>query len=261
MKLSLLVCGLLGFSALASAQRGAVFGGRTNVSPSGFGNVVFPGTGGPPIVRNSLGAFPPSSFASRLGATVGGFRQRGGYGRYGSPFVGAYGQGGGYGYGGIPAVVPYPIFVGGYGGFGSYPQDPNVTIIYQQPPPGYQQPVQPSSPVTINQNFGAETTREEPRAEAAPTRPDLSLYQPAEPRPAVSADAANELPYYLIAYKDSSIHSAVGFWQDGDTLHYLTAGNVHNQASIDLIDIETTERLNRSRKVPPVQLIRPRARR
>jgi hypothetical protein len=32
---------------------------------------------------------------------------------------------------------------------------------------------------------------------------------------------------------------------DGDTLHYFTAGNVHNQASLALVDREFTERLNK----------------
>ena len=32
---------------------------------------------------------------------------------------------------------------------------------------------------------------------------------------------------------------------DGDTIHYFTAGNKHNQASVSLIDRELTGRLNR----------------
>jgi hypothetical protein len=35
------------------------------------------------------------------------------------------------------------------------------------------------------------------------------------------------------------------YWVDGDTLHYLTAGNVHNQVSLSLVDRPFTERLNK----------------
>ena len=37
----------------------------------------------------------------------------------------------------------------------------------------------------------------------------------------------------------------MAYWADGDTLHYFTTGNIHNQASMSLIDRELTERLNR----------------
>jgi len=37
----------------------------------------------------------------------------------------------------------------------------------------------------------------------------------------------------------------VAYWVDGETLHYFTTGNTHNQASLSLIDRELTERLNR----------------
>jgi endonuclease YncB( thermonuclease family) len=60
-----------------------------------------------------------------------------------------------------------------------------------------------------------------------------------EPEPA--ADSAR----YLLAFKDHTIYSAVAYWVDGDTMHYFTTGNTHNQASISLIDRELTERLNR----------------
>ena len=55
--------------------------------------------------------------------------------------------------------------------------------------------------------------------------------------------------YYLIAFKDNSIYSAVAYWVDGDTLHYFTSGNTHNQVSMSLVDRALTERLNRERKV------------
>jgi hypothetical protein len=36
----------------------------------------------------------------------------------------------------------------------------------------------------------------------------------------------------------------VAYWVDGDTIHYFTSGNTHNQASVSLIDRALTRRLN-----------------
>ncbi len=60
-----------------------------------------------------------------------------------------------------------------------------------------------------------------------------------------------------MAFKDHTIYSAVAYWVDGETLHYFTTGNTHNQASISLIDRELTNRLNRELgldfKLPPAK--------
>jgi endonuclease YncB( thermonuclease family) len=72
----------------------------------------------------------------------------------------------------------------------------------------------------------------------------VSAYQTAAQSP-VEAGFSNT--YYLLAFKDNSIYSAVAYWVDGDTLHYFTSGNRHNQASISLLDRELTTRLNRER--------------
>ena len=47
-----------------------------------------------------------------------------------------------------------------------------------------------------------------------------------------------------MAFKDHTIYTAVAYWVDGDTLHYFTSGNTHNQVSLSLVDRELTERLN-----------------
>jgi len=160
--------------------------------------------------------------------------------------VGSFGNK--HGFGPVAYPVAFPVFIGGYGGYeGYYPQQPSVIVI-QQPPP-------PQSPSTvIHQTFGSE-----------PVRPVMRDYRPERNYPAEEDQARREesfLPgpsasvgpapseYYLIALKDHSIYSAVGYWQDGETVHYITGNNVHNQTSLDLIDIELTERLNRDRKVP-----------
>ena len=64
-----------------------------------------------------------------------------------------------------------------------------------------------------------------------------------------SNPTAEPSSYYLIAFKDNSIYSALAYWIEGETLHYVTAGNNHNQVSLSLVDRPLTERLNRERRV------------
>jgi hypothetical protein len=154
----------------------------------------------------------------------------GGSGLVGSGLVGAGRR--------VP-IVPYgyPVYVGGYyytpdyasgyadGTYGPAPgaQQPNVTVVY---------PPQPA-PVIVNQ-FGP-GAMPPPGAGPEPVNP----YQPST----AQADAAPD--HYLIALKDRTIYSALAYWVDGDTLHYFTAGNVHNQASLSLVDRDLTARLNK----------------
>ncbi len=56
--------------------------------------------------------------------------------------------------------------------------------------------------------------------------------------------------YYMIAYKNRHVVTALAYWLDGDTLHYVTGENAHNQSSLALIDLEMTTRLNADREVP-----------
>jgi len=56
--------------------------------------------------------------------------------------------------------------------------------------------------------------------------------------------------YYLIAYKNRNVIAALAYWLDGDILHYVTAEKAHNQASMALIDLDMTRRLNADREVP-----------
>jgi hypothetical protein len=56
--------------------------------------------------------------------------------------------------------------------------------------------------------------------------------------------------YYLIAYRNRSIYAALTWWLEGNTLHYVTTQNTHNQAALDLIDLDKTIRLNQDRDIP-----------
>ena len=138
------------------------------------------------------------------------------------------------------AAYAYPVYIGAYG-YGDSLYDPsasappaqqqqqgNVTVVY---------PPQPA-PVIINQ-YGVQG-----QTEARPQRPPTSLYispsdetadQPSAPEPA----------RYLLAFKDHTVYSSIAYWVEGDTLHYFTSGNIHNQVSLSLVDRDLTERLNK----------------
>jgi hypothetical protein len=183
----------------------------------GGGSVVYPGGAGLPGVTRTLG--------SVVNPAQGGLRAPGS-------------RGGGNN--GRTVIAAYPIYVGGYyyaapyyaGGDPSVAADPsasgqapsNITVVMP--------PQQPVTPVVINYNYGS----------VPPPSPD----QGAGRAPAnASEDNTVEPSHYLIAFKDHTIYAATAYWVDGDTLHYFTAGNVHNQASLALVDRDFTERLNR----------------
>jgi len=214
---TLAACGLVLLVASgAFGQRHGV--GTTFGTNAGYGNVVFPG--GKPAQGAPFTLTGPS-FARSLGNVVAGTPAFNGTVRR-HPNSGAA----------VYVPYAYPVYMGGYygGGYGygdappPQPQ-PNITVIYPpapQPAPVYMAPAEP------------------PRAQ-------IQEYAPA-PTNGTEGGAA-EPTYYLLAFKDHSIYSAVGYWADGDTLHYITTGNVHNQVSLSLIDRGLTEQLNKGRGV------------
>lgn len=218
---------LLLLTGLAFSQRAGHPGGAHSNSPgafgskTGFGNVVYPGTGHAPNLPG-VGVISDPSFASRLGATVSGYPPyRGGGGRNGRGVV----------------YVPYGYPVYGYqGGYEQPPQ--NVTVVY---------PPAPSPQVVINQNFVPENIRPVVR-EYATSADGIRVYE-TERRPPAETPESEENKSFLIAFKDHTIYSAIAYWVDGDTLHYVAAHNTHNQVSLDLVDRELSERLNRERSV------------
>jgi hypothetical protein len=101
-------------------------------------------------------------------------------------------------------------------------------------------PVQPP-PIIINQYFDSRRPLS-PQEDVPPVVEDSSP-KPGDPL----SDPQN---YYLIQYKDHTIYSALAYWVEGDTLHYVTTQNTHNQASLSLIDLDKTYKLNEDRSVP-----------
>jgi hypothetical protein len=212
------------------APRGSIVGGSPARigAPSGFGNVVFPSTGGAPgSTRHLFG--PYATHAQRLGATISG----------NVPFA----HGSQRFRGGFPAVYAVPVYVGDYGSYYAPPAAP----VYQMPPQ------QQSPTVIINQYYTPDRASpvmrdysERPLPEASPRR--LESYQ--APAPAATVPAAEEkATVYLIALKDGTIHAAYGYWLEKDTLNYITTQGSHNRVSFELVNVEFSTQLNRERSV------------
>jgi hypothetical protein len=221
-----------------------------------FGNVVFPGgTAAPGVQRffpnvafpagNAPKIYTPYTVTdpTRISAQF----ARGNRGVGAGFGVGGFGNGSRRFGSGVVAVPYYvPIYVGGYAGYSGYsdapPPDPAAGPgPAAGPPPGGAQPnvivVYPpaSGPQVIGGAYG-ET------AVAVPPPPPPP--QPVAPAADQQASAFAPASYYLIAYKDHTIYSAVAYWVVGDTLHYFTTGATHNQVSLSLVDRDLTQRLN-----------------
>jgi hypothetical protein len=77
----------------------------------------------------------------------------------------------------------------------------------------------------------------------------LRVYEGPKP-PVPNVRNSDELPtIYLIAMKDHTIVQALGYWVENGALHYVSAEHTVNQASMDLIDRDLTQRLNDERNV------------
>lgn len=195
------------------------------------GSVVYPGGGvGLPGITRTLG--------SVVNPAQGGLRVPGSRGAGGSTGRAVYG---------------YPIYLGGYyytpyltptdgsaPAAASTPAQTNVTVVMP--------PQEPVTPVVINFNYGsapppAGTDQSVDRGATDRGPTDRGPVDHAQA--SASDDNGGDPSHYLIAFKDHTIYAATAYWVDGDTLHYFTAGNVHNQASLALVDRDFTERLNR----------------
>ncbi len=202
---------LICFTSFAQ-RRGA--GGVTYTTPSGYGSVAYPGTGGP-------------SFATRLGSTVAGRGISRSSQRYSGGLSGGLGG--------------YPLYVGG-AYIPSFAQDySDQTQLAPSPQQQYSAP-----PVVINQFFGAPPQQ----FDSGPAAPTSTFYQPSAQRAVVAEESSPASQFYLLAFKDHSVYSARAYWIEDKTLHYVTPQNTHNQASLDLVDVDFTKQLNRNHDVP-----------
>lgn len=241
---------LAGF-ALALLLAGGLWGqNRSGIVNTGGvvrtpGSVVFPGgTSAMPGVQRTAGSvvYPGGGPQVAIPSGIGNISPRPGSYNWGLNRPGRVNGN----HGGVSTVVgyPYPVYIGGGGYVGNYDpsygapqqQQPNVVVVYPQ-----QQP-----PVIINQFSPAD-------AGYAPA----GTYQAPIQSQTIEPPAQVEAAHYLIAFKDHTIYSAVAYWVEGETLHYFTNGQTHNQVSVSLIDRELTARLNKDSgvevKLPPVR--------
>lgn len=152
-------------------------------------------------------------------------------------------------------VIYVPYAAGGYQYYG--PEDYPAPVMYPN-----QQGQAPT--VIINQNFIPQTASPVIREYMPDESGGIHIYQPGAPAAAQEEpqqqSGAQENPNFLIAFKDHTIYAAVAYWVEGDTLHYVTSGNRHNQVSLDLVDRELSARLNGERNVdfrlPPPGAVR-----
>jgi hypothetical protein len=207
---------------------------RNYGSNTGFGNVLYPGTGHAPVIP--------------AGGLNGPYGPRFGQGNFGPgrPFHSGSNR---------TVVVPFPVYYGPLYG-GGYDQAPPPQQ-YQEAPPIINTNTAPS--VVINQTFIPERAmpvmREYPNQPEAPPEQQQGMRMYEGPRTGAGAAARRPAPrddqptLYLIAFKDHSIVQALGYWVEDGNLHYVSAGHTLNQISLDLIDRETSQQLNDERNV------------
>lgn len=208
-------------------------------SLGGFGNVVYPGTGHAPVTPP--GGVTGPHFPSLMGRPV-----------LANPINVTHQQHQ------RTVIVPYPVFYGGYG------YDPSVAYApsyAQQAPPIFNTNTAPS--VVINQSFvppqANPVVREYAPSDSDQQQSSMRIYQtpPTHPysdagensAPARRSQSDEQPTLYLIAFKDHSIVQALGYWMEGSTLHYVSVEHSLNQASLDLIDRELSQRLNSERGI------------
>jgi hypothetical protein len=243
MRLSALVV-LIALPGAVIAQHAQVINpSRGMQAPAGawrYGNILFPG--GVPAHQNS--------HAARLGATISG----------NPPFTGVAP---GFPRPGFPGggrartvVVPYayPVFVGGggyYDGYGAGAPSTNVTVVVPQ---------QPAPQVIINNSYVPETANPVVReySQGEPTESSgIRVYEGAKVRTATPPAAPKngtsimdeKATIYLIALTDGTVRQAIGYWQQGDTFHYITPDSTINHLSLAMVDRERSIQLNAERKL------------
>jgi hypothetical protein len=183
---------------------------RSFDATSGYGNILYPGTGRPPAPLKPTRPVFQRPSAVRGALPVVSSRPR--------VLI-------------LPYYFPIPF----------YSLAPNYDELA-----GYEQPRQPQQqvpPEIINRNYSPESPRP-----AMPEYTAEPLPEPERRAETKSID--DEKPtIYLIAMKDSTVYSSLAYWVEEDILHYITKQYSHNRATIGLIDRELSMQLNRERGV------------
>jgi len=206
--------------AIAVAQQTSPTGFGRQIYPSGiaptsaqtggagFGRIIYPGTGAPAALRP--GVSPVYGFTPPAATHDAHTRS---------------------------AVVPFPIFYGG-GYYAAFEPPPAPT---RNSDVDYYDLTQRAPIVIINQAYRPETIDPESREPStlAPLAPRQTAPQAAQRDP-----HADDPTIIRIALTDGTVFEAVGYWVEGNTLHYVTLEGSRNLATLDLVDRELSKKLN-----------------
>jgi hypothetical protein len=210
------------------------------VNPSGFGSVLYPGTGvPPPSAHGGFGSVLNPGTGVPPGVKAPG-RPNGTPGNKPVPPPAAHPQHS------RTVVVPVPVYYGG-----SFFSDSGNGYA-QQPAPSYDYGLADAAPgqspvVIINQGYRPDYVN--------PSVRDYSNVPLPEPGP--DYRASDQPTIYLVALSDHTIIPTIAYWVDGDTLNYITTEGSQNRISLSLVDREFSQSLNDTRnvefKLPPVK--------
>jgi hypothetical protein len=101
----------------------------------------------------------------------------------------------------------------------------------QQFPPAMM-PQQPAPPAPVSQYVP------DPGPVGPPASSPMRVYEAPPPPP------EPQEPMYFIALKDGWVYTTSEYWVEKGTLHYITTHGKHNQVSLDLVDRQTSAKLN-----------------
>jgi len=141
----------------------------------------------------------------------------------------------------VPYAVPYPVYAEGARSAHNPPVEAangaELPDQYPtQPPSALPQQLTPPTIVDTYMAGARQSAISESRATnvSAPTCP---------PQPPTNSNQAQ----FFIALKDHWVYTAIAFWVESGTLHYVTSRGSHNQVSLDLVDRQLSQNLNAGR--------------
>jgi hypothetical protein len=133
------------------------------------------------------------------------------------------------------SIGGYGPFFGDYGSWGDYLDGADYPAGEEPSPPSNVSCMTPPAPV-----FALSS------APAGPAQAVIHEY----PAPPASAGSSSGATAFTIALKDGSQRSAIAAWTQGGKLYYVDSQHRHQVLSPDVIDRETTERLNDEKHLP-----------
>jgi hypothetical protein len=173
--------------------------------------------GGPAGPRGFAGSGPINNGPMARGPGAFGPRRGNRFGRFGNSFIGGY----------------WPFF-GDYGLWGDYLDWADYPYAEEPSPPPNLFFIAPPPPVFAP-----------PPAPARPVQSVIHEY----PAPPASAGSSPGATAFTIALKDGSQLSAIAVWIQQGKLYYVDSQQRHRVLSPDVIDRETTERLNEEKNL------------